>query len=79
MSLKTWSIEWTWKVNIDFHGQARGNLCSEHGEPGTRLRVWEAPTALPMEGATQAPVMEVLHDKEFSKTTPYQEPYSVEH
>ena len=48
--------------DIDFHGQARGNLSSEHGEPGTRLRVWEAPTAgYPLaggvEGATRAPVI----------------------
>ena len=26
-------------VDIDFHGFARVNLSSEHGEPGTRLRV----------------------------------------
>jgi hypothetical protein len=48
---------------IDFHGQARGtslhtrrvksgNLCSEHGE-----REGEAPAALPVEGATRAPVI----------------------
>jgi hypothetical protein len=35
-----------------------GNLSSEHGEPGTRLRVWEAPAALPREGATRAPGIE---------------------
>ena len=39
-------------ISIDFHEQTRGNLSSEHGEPGTRLRVWEAPMALPVEGAT---------------------------
>jgi hypothetical protein len=38
---------------INFHGQARGNLSSEHGE-----REGEAPTALPVEGATRAPVIE---------------------
>jgi N-acyl-phosphatidylethanolamine-hydrolysing phospholipase D len=27
---------------IDFHGHDRGSLSSEHGEPGTRSRVWEA-------------------------------------
>jgi exodeoxyribonuclease V alpha subunit len=37
-------------AGIDFHGQARGNLSSEHGE-----REGVAPTALPMEGATRAP------------------------
>ena len=42
---------------IDFNGQDRGNLSSEHGEPGTCLRVREAPAALPQEGATRAPVM----------------------
>ncbi len=51
--------------DIDFHGKTpdtrdspsatRGNLSSEHGEPGNRARVREAPTALPMEGATLAP------------------------
>jgi PAS domain S-box-containing protein len=35
----------------DFHRLARGNLSSEHGE-----REGEAPTALPVEGATRAPV-----------------------
>jgi hypothetical protein len=34
---------------------SRGNLSSEHGEPGTRLRVREAPTTLPVEGATGYP------------------------
>ena len=38
--------------DIGFHGQARGNLSSEHGE-----REGEAPTALPVEGATRAPVI----------------------
>jgi hydrogenase maturation protein HypF len=37
---------------IDFHGQARGNLSSEHGE-----REGEASAALPVEGATRAPLM----------------------
>ena len=37
-------------AGIDFHGQARGNLSSEHGE-----REGVAPTALPMEGATGYP------------------------
>jgi muramoyltetrapeptide carboxypeptidase len=41
--------------SIDFRGQARGNLSSEHSEPGTRLRVREAPAALPQEGATGYP------------------------
>ena len=36
---------------IDSHGQARGNLSSEHGE-----REGETPAALPQEGATRAPV-----------------------
>jgi PAS domain S-box-containing protein len=40
-----------------FHGVACGNLSSEHGEPGTRLRVREAHTALPGEGATRVPVV----------------------
>ena len=39
--------------------QARRNLSSEHGEPGTRLRVREAPAALPQEGATRAPGIEL--------------------
>ncbi len=39
---------------IDFHTQIRGNLSSEHGE-----REGEAHTALPGEGATRAPVIEV--------------------
>ena len=43
---------------IDFNGRARGNLSSEHREPGTRLRVREAPAALPQEGATQVPVID---------------------
>jgi len=47
---------------IRTHGQTRGNVSSEHGEPGTRLRVWEAPAAgYPLagvvEGATRAPVI----------------------
>ena len=33
-------------------GQACAPLSSSHGEPGTRLRVREAHTALPGEGAT---------------------------
>jgi PAS domain S-box-containing protein len=41
----------------DFNGLARANLSSEHGEPGTRLRVREAPTGFPAEGATRVPVM----------------------
>ncbi len=46
--------------SIDSQGQARGNLSSEHGEPGTRRREatggWrEAPAALPQEGATGYP------------------------
>jgi hypothetical protein len=44
-------------AQIDFHGLARENLFSEHGEPGTRVRVREAPTALPVEEATRAPVI----------------------
>ena len=40
--------------NTDAHGFARGNLFSEHGE-----REGEAPTALPVEGATRAPVIDV--------------------
>jgi phosphopantetheinyl transferase (holo-ACP synthase) len=43
------------RLPIDFHEQARGNLSSEHGEPGTRLRVREAPAALPVDGATGYP------------------------
>ena len=43
--------------NVDFHRDPSGNLPSEHGEPGTRLRVREAPTGLPAEGATRVPVM----------------------
>ena len=43
-------------ASTDSHGQARGNLSSEQHEPGTRLRVWEAPTALPVEGATGYPL-----------------------
>jgi hypothetical protein len=39
----------------DSHGLSRENLSSEHGEPGTRLRVREAPVALPREGATGYP------------------------
>jgi hypothetical protein len=35
--------------------QARRNLSSEHGEPGTRSRVRVAPVALPLEGATGYP------------------------
>jgi hypothetical protein len=38
--------------------QARRNLSSEHGEPGTRLRVREAPTGSPVEGATRAPLID---------------------
>ncbi len=38
---------------INFHRQTRGNLSSEHGE-----REGEAPTALLVEGATRAPVIE---------------------
>jgi 2,3-dihydroxybenzoate-AMP ligase len=38
---------------IDSHGHARGNLSSEHGE-----REGEAPTALPVEGATRAPLID---------------------
>jgi hypothetical protein len=41
--------------DIDFHGHVRGNLSKEHGEPGARVRVREAPVALPREGATRAP------------------------
>ena len=40
---------------IDFYEQSRGSLSSEHGEPGTRLRVREAPSALLTEGATGYP------------------------
>jgi PAS domain S-box-containing protein len=40
-----------------FHRLACGKLSSEHGEPGTRLRVWEAQGALPPEGAARAPVV----------------------
>jgi alcohol dehydrogenase, propanol-preferring len=40
---------------MDFDGQARRNPSSEHGE-----REGEAPAALPLEGATRAPVMERL-------------------
>ena len=54
---------------IDFHGQAHGNLSSEHGEPGTpgypRSGSWVreagyplAGGASPMEGATLAPVID---------------------
>jgi alpha/beta superfamily hydrolase len=42
---------------IGFHGQAHGNLSSEHGE-----REGEAPAALPVEGATRAPVIAGLRD-----------------
>ncbi len=50
------------KAEADSYGQVRGNLTSEHGEPGTRLRVWEAGHPLaggawPVEGATRAPLM----------------------
>ena len=38
---------------VDSYGQSRGNLSSEQGE-----REGEAPTALPLEGATQAPIIE---------------------
>jgi tRNA modification GTPase len=39
---------------IDFRGHARGNLFSEHGEPGTRVRVREAPTAgYPLAGGVE--------------------------
>jgi carboxynorspermidine decarboxylase len=44
--------------DIDFHGHVRGNLSKEHGEPGARVRVREAPVALPREGATRAPLIE---------------------
>jgi hypothetical protein len=37
-------------VDIDFRWLGSGNLCSEHSEPGTRLRVREAPAALLLEG-----------------------------
>ncbi len=40
----------------DSHEPHRGNLRSEHGEPGTRLRVREAPAALLAEGATGYPL-----------------------
>ena len=36
--------------------RVRDLLFSLHGKPGTRLRVREAHTALPGEGATQAPL-----------------------
>jgi muramoyltetrapeptide carboxypeptidase len=54
----------TTEGSIDYQGQARGNLSSEHSEPGTRRRGatggWrEAPAALPQEGATRAPGMEL--------------------
>ena len=50
---------------IDSHRQAHGNLSSEHGEPGTRTGVWEAGYplaggALPVEGATRAPLIDGL-------------------
>ncbi len=47
------------KERIDFN--TRGNLSSEHGEPGTRLRVRQAPVALPREGATGDPREESLY------------------
>jgi hypothetical protein len=37
--------------------RVRNLLFSLHGEPGTRLRVREARTALPGEGVTQAPLI----------------------
>ena len=43
------------EANVDFHRDPSGNLPSEHGEPGTRLRVRVAPRALPGEGATGYP------------------------
>jgi exodeoxyribonuclease V alpha subunit len=46
------------KEGIDFHGLTRGNLFSEHGEPGTRSRVREALRALPEEGATRVPLID---------------------
>ena len=46
------------KAAINSYGPARRNLSSEHGEPGTRLRVREAPAALLTEGATRVPVVE---------------------
>jgi len=50
----------TTATHIDSRGLGRGNLSSEHGEPGTRLRVREAGYplaggALPLEGATGYP------------------------
>ena len=40
------------------------SFTSEHGSPGTRLRVREAPRALPEEGATRVPVLlqKEVHD-----------------
>jgi tRNA (adenine57-N1/adenine58-N1)-methyltransferase len=42
---------------IDFHGPARGNLSSEHGEREGEAGYPLAGGALPMEGATRAPVI----------------------
>jgi len=54
-------------THIDSRGLGRGNLSSEHGEPGTRsgVRVAGYPLAggvLPQEGATREPVIVVLID-----------------
>ena len=50
-----------------FHGC--WNLLSSHGEPGTRLRVQEAHTALPGEGATRAPLIEQENGREENEGT----------
>jgi uncharacterized protein len=46
------------RATINSSGLASGNLSSEHGEPGTRLRVGEAPAAAPREGATRVSMVE---------------------
>ncbi len=54
------------KPVIDFHDHGRGNLSSEHGE-----REGEASTALPVEGATRAPVIAVFPPTGYDRATIY--------
>ncbi len=46
---------WPHDESMDFHEEDRGNPSSEHGE-----REGEAPTGLPVEGATRAPVVDIV-------------------
>ena len=46
---------WPHNQSINFHERASGNLSSEHGE-----REGKTPAALPQEGATQAPSIDVI-------------------